>query len=165
MSILGFLKSQTGQFLQVSDTAPLPTSMPLVTTANPLPVATPAANLDNVEALSLTNAAANASGADLANTAYGAANIVVDVTAISGTTPSLTITVEGKDPVSGKYFTVLQSAALTAVGTTVLSVGIGLPATANVSANAILPRTWRVSAAIGGATPAVTAKVGVIYAS
>lgn len=108
----------------------------------------------------LTAASAGANTADQSNDASSGIKIVIDVTAISGTTPTLTVTLQGKDVASGKYYTILASAAISAVGTTVLSVRPGLTAAANQVANDFLPRTWRVSYAIAGTTPSVTATIG-----
>jgi hypothetical protein len=52
---------------------------------------------------------------------------------------------------SGKYVTLLASAAQTGTGTVALSIGPGLPSTANVSANALLPRLFRVEVTVGTA--------------
>src|SRR5437016_5521673 len=89
-----------------------------------------------------------------------ACNIGVNVTAISGTSPTLTVTIQGKDQASGQYYTILASAALNATGFTLLSVAPGIPAVANASANAVMPSTFRVSYTIGGTTPSVTATIG-----
>jgi len=113
----------------------------------------------DISVLSLTNAAVDGQSANLSNPIGRGAKIVVDITAISGTTPSLTVIVEGLDPVSGKYYTILQSAALTAIGTTVLPIFPGLAAVANVSVNDVLPNSWRVRYDIEGTTPQVTATV------
>lgn len=86
--------------------------------------------------------------------------LVIDITAITGTTPTLTVTIEGYDNASGKAFTVLASAALNAVATTVLTVYPGAAVTANVSANDHMPAVWDVKAVIAGTTPAVTATIG-----
>lgn len=75
-------------------------------------------------------------------------HLVIDVTAITST-PSITVTIQGKDFSSGKYYTLLASAAITATGTTVLRVFPGATASANVAANDILPTNWRVSVAHG----------------
>lgn len=75
----------------------------------------------------------------------GSAVIVVDVTAATDT-PSVVFTVQGKDTTSGKYYTILTSAAVTATGTTVLKVGPGLTAAANTVVNDMLPNVWRVIA-------------------
>lgn len=116
----------------------------------------------NSSGVVLPSAARTASGvsADQVNSVGRGVQLVVDVTAISGTSPTFTVTVEGKDPASDKYYTLLTSAALSAVGTTVLTVYPGVTAAANVAASQALPRTWRVSYAIAGTTPSVTASVG-----
>lgn len=78
---------------------------------------------------------------------YKSLHLVIDVTAIAST-PSVVCTVDALDPVSGKYYNLLTSAALTESGVPyvrVLKVGPGLPVTANVSANDALPSTIRVT--------------------
>lgn len=78
--------------------------------------------------------------------------VVLDVTAIG--TGSVTLAIQGKDPASGKYYTLLAGAAVVANGTTVYSVYPGLVVAANVAANAVLPRTWRVVVTANNANPA-----------
>lgn len=110
----------------------------------------------------VTLSAASASGASGDKTLVGARGIkvVVDITAITGTSPTLTVTIRGKDAASGAYYTLLASAALSATGVTVLTVYPGIAVTANVSDSDHPPATWDVSYAIGGTTPAVTATIG-----
>jgi hypothetical protein len=110
----------------------------------------------------ITHSAASAgeNGDDQTNISARGVAVVVDITAITGTSPTLTVTIEGKDTASGKYYTLLASVALSATGTTVLTVYPGLSAAANSVANDVLPRTWRVKTAIGGTGPSVTATVG-----
>jgi hypothetical protein len=79
-----------------------------------------------------------------------ALHVVLDVTAIV-TTPSITVTVAGIDRVSGKAYTLLASAAVTATGTTVLKIGPGLTAAANLVANDYVPSVVRVTVAHGNA--------------
>jgi hypothetical protein len=84
---------------------------------------------------------------------YKALHLVIDVTAATAT-PSVVCTVDGLDPVSGKYYNLLTSAALTESGapyTRVLKIGRGLPVTANVAANDVLPSTVRVTMTHGDA--------------
>lgn len=106
-----------------------------------------------------TAASAGVNGADQLNFKARGVKIVVDITALAGTSPTLTVTLQGKDIASGKYYTILASAALAAVGTTVLTVYPSAATAANVSANDYLPANWRVITTIGGGTPAVTATV------
>lgn len=65
-------------------------------------------------------------------------HLIVDLTTVPGV-DTVTVTIQGRDPVSGKLYTILASAALSAQATTVLKVGPGLPVAANLSANDVLP--------------------------
>lgn len=71
--------------------------------------------------------------------------VVIDVTAVTDS-PSVVFTIQGKDPASSKYYTILASAAITGTGTTVLRVHPDLTAAANTVAKDMLPAVWRVSA-------------------
>jgi hypothetical protein len=121
---------------------------------------TPREANQEVSAITLVAASVSTDSGDLSNPYARGLTVVVDITALGGTTPTLTVTIEGKDPLSGKYYTLLASTALNAVATTVLKVYPTIPAVANASAQAPLPKTYRVRATIGGTTPAVTAKIG-----
>src|SRR5512139_2815028 len=77
--------------------------------------------------------------------------VVVDITTAGGT-PTLTVTIRGYDNASGKTFTLLASAALATVATTVLTVYPGAAVTANVSANDHLTAQWDITAVIAGTT-------------
>ena len=76
------------------------------------------------------------------------AHFVINVSAITDT-PVLTPIIEGKDPISGNYYTILQGANITTVSTTVLKVYPGITASANAAVSDILPRTWRVRITVG----------------
>lgn len=76
--------------------------------------------------------------------------IVIDATAITAT-PSVVFTVDGQDSTSGKWFNIITSAAIVAVGTTVLTVALGVTVAANVAVSAPLPQTFRVVATHGDA--------------
>lgn len=95
--------------------------------------------------------------ADLKNDCRRGVKLVIDITANAGAFTFL-VTIQGKDPISGKYYTILASASLTAQGTTTLTVYPGEATQAGVSQSDILPATWRVSVAIG--TSNVTATIG-----
>lgn len=104
-----------------------------------------AANNVNVSVFASTARTATHNSADLTNYNGRGLHLVIDVTA-SSATPSVTFTIQGKDELSGKYYTLLVSAAITGTGTTVLRVYPGLTAAANLVATDVLPRTWRVLA-------------------
>lgn len=91
-----------------------------------------------------------------------ACHLVIDIT---GYTPgSLTVTIQGVDPVSGKKYTILASAALAAAATTVLRVGPGLTAASNTVANDFLPKEININFNHADAT-AITYSAGlqIIY--
>lgn len=119
-----------------------------------------AANVDTAALVTLSAASAGGNSADQTNVNGKGLQLGINITAITGTSPTLTVTVQGKDAASGVYYTLLTSAALSAVAFTQLTVYPGAAATANVSTPQPLPRTWRVLYAIAGTTPAVTATVG-----
>lgn len=114
----------------------------------------------NEEIVVFASAARTAStnSADFENMNGRGLKLVIDVTAV-GAAPSVVFTIQGKDPASGKYYDLLASAAITATGTTVLTIFPDATVTANVSANDVLPRYWRVTAAHANAD-SITYSVG-----
>jgi len=60
---------------------------------------------------------------------------------------SNTYTIQGKDGITGDYYTLLASAAVTGVGETYLTVYPNIAVTANVSASNGLPTIWRLNVA------------------
>lgn len=90
------------------------------------------------------------------NNKFKGVEVVIDITAITG---SLTVTIEGYDPVSGKKFTVLASAALAGVATTVLRVYPGLTVGANLVASDHAPAQLDIKAVV--ATGPCTATISV----
>lgn len=86
-------------------------------------------------------------------------DVVLDATVNAGGSGSITVTIQGKDAVSGKYYTLLAGAAVVTVVTNVYSVGIGLPVTTNVSANAGVPSVIRILVTANNAN-SVTYSVG-----
>ncbi|MHB8388156.1 MAG: hypothetical protein ACYDBH_01085 [Acidobacteriaceae bacterium] len=109
--------------------------------------------------VALNAASAGTNSADLVNGVNRGVTLFINVSVMTGTSPTLTVTIEGKDPVSGQYYTILESAALDAVGFSTLTVYPGVAVTANQTASAPLPQNWRVTTAVAGTTPAVTATV------
>lgn len=89
---------------------------------------------------------------DLLNPYGRGVKVIINTTAIG--TGSITVTIQGKDPGSGFYYTILASAAIVTNVVTVLTVYPGAPATANVSANDALPRQWRIAVVANNANPA-----------
>lgn len=71
--------------------------------------------------------------------------VVIDVSAVAAT-PSVVFTIQGYDPASASWYTILASAAITGTGQTILRVHPELTAAANLVAKDVLPRQWRVNA-------------------
>jgi len=76
--------------------------------------------------------------------------VVLDAT-VHAVSAALTVTLARKDNASGKYIDILTSASITAVSTNTIRIGLGLPVTANVSANEPLPNVVRVTVTHGNA--------------
>ena len=76
--------------------------------------------------------------------------VVLDAT-VHAVSAALTITLARKDNASGKYIDILTSASITTVSTNTIRIGLGLPVTANVSANEPLPNVVRVTVTHGNA--------------
>lgn len=121
----------------------------------------------NTEETAVASAARTASGdgSDLTNRNAKGAVVTLDVTAATGTTPTLDVKIVAKDALSGKYVDIpgASFSQKTGTGTDTLVVYPGVAETANRSVSDVLPRTWRVSWTIGGTTPSFTFSVGVSY--
>ncbi len=72
--------------------------------------------------------------------------VVLVINAVTAGSPSVVFTLLGKDPVSGKTWTILASAAVVATGVTILKVHPGLTASTNAVANDVLPPVWTITA-------------------
>lgn len=90
---------------------------------------------------------------------------IINTTAVSGDTPSMTVSLEMKDAVSGEFMPIpgASTAAITATGKTALAVYPGLTVSANAKVDYILPRTYRVVATISGTTPSFTFSISINY--
>jgi hypothetical protein len=88
--------------------------------------------------------------ADQLNRQHKGVRVHVNATAATAT-PSVVFTVEGKDNITGDYYTLLASAAVTGTGDTFLTIYPNIAVTANVSASNVLPAYWRVTCVHGDA--------------
>jgi hypothetical protein len=102
-------------------------------------------NVDNIVLLASGVVTANGVSADQTNKRCRGLKLFIATGTFGTSESTMTVTIQGKDPVSNTYYTILTSASLTTNAFTVLSVYPGLAVTANVSANDVLPPTWRVS--------------------
>ena len=87
---------------------------------------------------------------EVTNTRYRGVIVIFDWT-VEAATSTLTLHIEGQSTLGSDWYTMLSSAALTAIGTTVYRVYPGAVASANLIADDWLPPTWRFRVAVGGA--------------
>lgn len=80
-------------------------------------------------------------GPDMQNITASGVKVVLDMTTVG--TGSVTLTIQGKDKQSGKYYSLLAGAAVITNSTNVYTVYPSAVVTANVSANDALPEIWR----------------------
>lgn len=124
-------------------------------------------NRNNVTATIFASAARTATANSTDQTNYNArgALLTLDITAASGTTPTLDITIEAKDPVSSFYIAILSAAFAqkTTTGQDSLLLYPGITSSANRQILTVLPRVWRAVATIAGTTPSFTFSLGCSY--
>jgi hypothetical protein len=118
----------------------------------------------SVEASSAKTASGNSAAAITNHSATGV-QLFVNVSAASGTTPTLAVRVQVQDPVGSGWVDLpgAVTASITGVSLTLLTIYPGVTVTANSSISAPLPRTWRIAWTIGGTTPSFTFSVGAQY--
>ncbi len=97
---------------------------------------------DNTSILPSASRTATTNSRDILNRGAKGGHIILDVTAVSAT-PSIVVTIQGKDPLSGAYYTILTGAAVTTTGTTVYKIYPGITAAANASVSDVIPGVWR----------------------
>lgn len=102
--------------------------------------------------LASANRTASVNSADFTNHTARGAVFVIDATAASAT-PSVVFTIQGKSSLGGNYYTILASAAITGISTTILRVYPGITTGANAAVSDVLPFVYRVIAVAGDADP------------
>lgn len=102
----------------------------------------PRGNIDTAALINAAGATTSQTGADQTNYNGRGLQVVLDMTVVG--TGSVTLTIQGKDAASGKYYTLLAGAAVVTNSTNLYTVYPGAPTTANASASLPLPRVWRV---------------------
>lgn len=114
-----------------------------------------------------TRTGATAASADLNNFGYRGVHLTLSATGVTGNGTSLTVKVQGKDPVSGQYYDIhgasfaAKSANMSAPD--YLAIYPGIAETANQTVSDVLPKTWRVYSTMAGTgSAAVTYGVGAI---
>lgn len=117
-------------------------------------------NTDSNTALTTLSAqgAGTVNSADQTNT--NGRGVVLGINTTVDAAGSYTVAIQGKDIVSGQYYTIpgAITAAIAATGFTTLSVYPGIVAAANAAVSWPLPRTWRVQVVVTAGP--ITATVG-----
>ena len=117
----------------------------------------------NVFASSARTATENSS--DQTNDCARGVRLFLDITAASGSSPTLDVKVQTKDPVSGNYVALTGAAFAQQTGTATLDLAVypGIGETANRAVSDVLSSVWRVVATYGGSSPSFTFSVGAEY--
>ncbi len=102
---------------------------------------------------------------DLINNGAKGIRLCLDVTAASGTTPTLDVKLQSKDSLSGQYLDITGAAFAQkiAISTDDFVIYAGVATTASRRVSDILPKVWRVVFTIGGTTPSFTFTLGGCY--
>jgi hypothetical protein len=108
-------------------------------------------NVDSAALISASGATTDQNSADQTNPNARGVKVVLDMTNVG--TGSVTLTIQGKDAASGKYYTILASAAIVTNSTNVYTVYPGITAAANISASDVLPAKWRIKITANNANP------------
>lgn len=99
----------------------------------------------------------------LCNPQHRGLSVFINLSVNTAAAGTLTVSVWAIDPVSGQRALLLVSLGITALNTpTLLQIYPGLPATANVSANAVLPSQYQITWAVTGAAPTVNATIALV---
>ena len=104
-------------------------------------------------------------GSTITNSSYRGAKFIINVSAVSGTSPTLTAQLQVQDFVSSNWVNVpgAVTASITATGQYMLTLYPGIPEVANSKVNDVLPRIYRFNYTIGGTTPSFTLSTSAHY--
>lgn len=97
------------------------------------------------------------------NNGWTGLRIDIDITALGGTNPTVTYTVESFDPAKNGWVTEIASTALNAAGHYLLHIHPHMTAVANQVRQAVLPHRWRIRTTLGGTSPTVTHSISATY--
>lgn len=93
------------------------------------------------------------------------AKFFLNISAVSGTTPTCVVKIQEKDPISGSWVDVNGAAfaSKTAVNADTLEIYPGVTAVANRRVSGVLGKTVRAVATIGGTTPSFNLSLAAVY--
>lgn len=110
-----------------------------------------------------TATTASGTSDSLSNAVARGVMVFVNVTAASGSSPTLVVKLQAQDPASGTWFDItdVATASITGTGASLLTIYPGLTVAANSKIDMPVPRTFRVAWTLGGSSPSFTFSVGV----
>ena len=110
--------------------------------------------------LSLASSSVTSGGTGaLVNSQAKGLTAVLYVETLQGTSPSISATVQGYDPITGQAFNLLNGPTVSAAGTHYMQVYPGIATASGVAANAVLPAGVEIVYSLGGTSPTVSATV------
>lgn len=107
----------------------------------------------NLRVLESASRTATLSSSELENLNGKGVHVVLDMTTVG--TGSVTLSIEGKDAISGKWYAILTGSTVTTNSTNVYKVYPGLTAAANSVASDIIPALFRITVTHNNANAAV----------
>lgn len=124
-------------------------------------------NADNVTVMNVTSGTTTQTSTDQTNIGGRGAYIIVNVTTLTGTSPTLTPKIQGKGPVANQYVALLTATtAISTAGTYIYLIYPNVPAVTGSGitqdAGFSLPKTWNIVMTTGGT---VTNEVYTVEAS
>jgi hypothetical protein len=108
---------------------------------------------DTITMSTATSRTTTFTSADVHNEHQEACHLNVNITTPG--TFSITPKLQGKDPVSGKYYDLIVGTAMTSTGMQTIKIGPGIAPAANAAAQDYLPPLWRAVVTANNANPAV----------
>lgn len=117
-------------------------------------------NLDTITILNVSGVTTSQTSGIQTNFNHRGCTIILTTSAIG--TGSITLAIQGIEPVSNYVWTILAGATVTTNTTLIYKVYPGLAAVANATVNDILPRSWQVVVTANNANAATYAVYGMV---
>jgi hypothetical protein len=91
--------------------------------------------------------------------------LFINVSAVSGTNPTLQVSIQIQDPISQSWIQIpgVITPILSAQGLVTLAVGPGVTPIANQQISAYISNVWRAAVTVGGTNPSFTISIQSIY--
>lgn len=130
-----------------------------MSTLNEVQIARQQTELSLLESASRT---ASGNTSDFINIACIGIQLYLDVTAVTGTSPTLNVKLQAKDPTTDGYFDIPGAffSEVSSTGKHVLTVYPGADVAQTDASGSAVPRTYRVAFTLGGTDPDFTFSLG-----